>query len=89
MNQARQLRVGGNCLPEQVIDQHGVGQLQKAGQGLALLGGRRGELAPGEALEEDIQLFHTAAATPQEAACLLVEARVEGRLGVDGHWVFS
>jgi len=35
-DQVGKLAVRGNCLPEQVIDQHGVGELEEAGERLAL-----------------------------------------------------
>ena len=54
VNQACQLRVGGNCLPEQVIHQHGIGQLEETGQGLPLLTCGAGKLAAGEAFEKDV-----------------------------------
>jgi hypothetical protein len=84
-HQGRQLRVGGNFLPEQVINQHGVRELQEAGQGLALLGGGPGQLPTDKALQQDVQFLHTTAAPPQEATGLLVEDRGESRVGVGGH----
>ena len=35
-DQVGKLAVRGNCLPEQVIDQHGVRELEEAGEGLPL-----------------------------------------------------
>lgn len=94
VDETRQLKVGRNCLPEQIIDQHRVGELQKAGQRVALLGRRPWQLAAGEALQEHIQFLHTATAAPQEAASFRVEgvAPCKGAgdgLGVGGHCMYE
>ena len=74
-DQGGKLGLGGRPLPEQVIHQHRIGKLEKAGKRGPLLGGRCGENTAGEALEQHIQLFHAATTTPQQTASLRVERR--------------
>jgi hypothetical protein len=67
------LGLGGHPLPEQIIHQHRIRQLQEPGQRGPLLGGRCGKNAACEALEQHVQLLHATTATPQETASLSVE----------------
>ena len=53
-DQLRQLGIGGNCLPEQIIHQHGIGQFEETGQGLPLLACGAGKREAGEAFEKDV-----------------------------------
>src|SRR6185437_2150105 len=66
--QLRQLGLGRSHLPEQVIHQQRIGQLQEPREDAALL--RRGlrQLRTREALQEYVQLLHATAAPPQETA---------------------
>jgi hypothetical protein len=60
-------------MTEQVIRQERIGQLEKPGKYLPLLGRCRRQVRPGKPLEENVQLLHPPAAPPQEAAALRIQ----------------
>src|SRR6185295_15244913 len=62
----REVRFVGRGIPEQVVGQLGVGQVEKPRERPLFLRGGLLVTLPGEALEQHIQLLHAAAAAPEE-----------------------
>ena len=72
--QARELRLGGNGLPQEVIGQQRIRQIEEPLERPPLLARGEGQLVASEALEEHVELLHSAAATPEEPAPCGIQA---------------
>ena len=71
-DQLGEARVSGLRLPEQIVGQNGIGQLEEAFKERSSVRVGRCEVAARKALEQDIELLHATTAAPQQTPGLRI-----------------
>src|SRR6266404_1130778 len=64
--EARQLRIGGSGLPQEVVGEQRVRQIEESLERAPQLARGEGQLVAREALEQQVEFFRSAAATPEQ-----------------------